>query len=206
MTKQRNLPIGAADAAQPGYPATAELSGVSVMATLPEIARRRPPAGSGDGHCTIVVHARQFKMGRLCRNMYVGSFPARDMVNDDGRDDPDRCGAPMKPSASPGAGGDVARARPFGRDRGLHPQLSPSAASAADAGIARRPAHRSPLRGRHCRKRRRRVRQRARCRRISPRRQISRAVRDRAEARQLPRDQCRVRDRDGDVSRRRTIS
>jgi hypothetical protein len=80
MTKQRNFPIGAADAAQPGYPGAAPLSGASVIATLPEsLARATGRQRGGALHhrrtCTAVQN------GTLV-SQYVGSFPARDMVND----------------------------------------------------------------------------------------------------------------------------
>jgi hypothetical protein len=80
MTKQRNLPIGAADAAQPGYPGTAPLSGVSVIATTPELLAEATGWQRGGA-----LHHRRtstaVQNGTLV-SQYVGSFPARDMVND----------------------------------------------------------------------------------------------------------------------------
>ena len=98
-------------------------------------------------------------------------------------------------------GGHVAVARSVDRDRGLHSLLPPAAAFAADAAVARRSAHRTPLRGRHRRERCAGLRQRAGRRRISSIRKNSRPLRGRAAARQLPRDQRGVRDRAGDVPR-----
>ena len=100
------------------------------------------------------------------------------------------------------AGGDVARARSVDRNRGLHPELPPAAAFAADAAVARRSAHRAaaspwswsrtmPRNARACRSRPN----------FSASGKLSGPLRGRAAPGQLPRDQCRVRDRAGRHSR-----
>ena len=92
MTQQRNFPIGAADAAQPGYPGTAPLSGVSVIATrLQSVAE-----ATGGQRERLLRHRRTWAAGQneTLVSQYLHGFPSRDMVN--GRSSETQAGAMVR--------------------------------------------------------------------------------------------------------------
>ena len=80
MTKQENFRIGAADAAQHGYPGTAPLSAVSAIATLLESVAE--PTGGQRGRS--LHHRRTCAAGQneTLVSQCVGGFPPRDIVNE----------------------------------------------------------------------------------------------------------------------------
>jgi hypothetical protein len=79
MTKQGNFPIGAADAAQPGYLGAVALSAVFAMATLPGSVTKV----TGGRWAPPLHHRRTSASGQngTLVSQYVVGLPSRDIVN-----------------------------------------------------------------------------------------------------------------------------
>jgi hypothetical protein len=80
MTQQQKFSIGATDAAQPGYPGAAALSGLSVIAT-----RLGSVAGATAGRRVRLLHHRRTSAagqnGTLV-SQYLRGLPSRDAANE----------------------------------------------------------------------------------------------------------------------------